>query len=136
MAGGERSGMRERFDRFLRHGTVISSDRPLGRVFSVVRETWPLTADPQETPPETEVIASDRSASEAADVARDAASAYARFGFHKPSGAWWSADGERFHRFAVRARPRHRTALLVGAGLAGVAALALLGRGRKVDAKA
>ena len=117
-------------DRFLRHKPAIAAHHALGLGYSLVRETWDLAADPKATKPLTEVVASARSASDAADLGRSAAVSYARHGFHKPSGAWWAVDERLFHRFAVR--PRHRTPslLLVGLGLAGLAGLSLLRRRR------
>jgi hypothetical protein len=117
------------FDRFLRHSRVIPARESLGRVFSVTRQSWRLTDDPRETRPETEVLATRRTASEAADLAREAALAFGRNGFHKPSGAWWGADGERFHRFVIRAGRRGtQAAVALGVGVAGLTALAFLRR--------
>lgn len=101
----------------------------MGRVFSVTRQTWRLSDDPKTVRPELEVIAARRTASEAADLAREAAAAFERHGFHKPSGAWWGADAERFHRFIVRpgSKPA-QTAAVIGLSLAGVAAVALARR--------
>lgn len=113
-------------DRFLRHRPAIPAHHALGLGYSVVRETWDLAADPKATKPLTEVVASARSASEAADLGRAAAVSYARHGFHKPSGAWWAADERRFHRFAVRPRRRAASLLVVGLGLASLAGLSLL----------
>ncbi len=121
--------MTERIDPFLRHRSVGSRKGDLGRVFGVTRETWSLGDDPKTTPPRLEVLASRRSAAEAADLAREAAAACRRHGFHKPSGAWWGVDELLFHRFVIRAR-RHRdgVALLVAAGLASLAAVGLARR--------
>ncbi|UTP38193.1 hypothetical protein M9M90_13295 [Phenylobacterium sp. LH3H17] len=112
-------------DRFLRHRPSIPSHRPLGLGYSLVRETWDIGADPKATRPILEVIASRRSAADAADLGRSSAQAFARHGFHKPSGAWWAAGQGLFHRFAVRPRYRARTALVFGLGVAGLAALRL-----------
>jgi len=117
-------------DRFLRHRPAIAAHHALGLGYSLVRETWDLSADPKATKPLTEVVASARSASDAADLGRSAAVSYARHGFHKPSGAWWAVDERLFHRFAVRPRHRTRNMLLVGLGLAGLAGPALLKRRR------
>lgn len=90
-----------------------------------MRETWDIGADPKVTPPSIEVVASRRSAADAADLGRAAAHAFARHGFHKASGAWWAVEQRLFHRFAVRPRHRARNALLLGLGLAGLVALGL-----------
>jgi hypothetical protein len=106
-------------DRFLNSRSRIEPYAPLGRVFSVVRETWRLDCDPRSTPPRTELLVSQRSASDAADLARQAASGLPERGFHKPSGAWWGSDGESFHRFVVSGPRRRRPALIalaLGAG--------------------
>jgi len=122
------------FDRFLRHSRVIPARESLGRVFSVTRQTWLLTDDPRETRPQTTVLATRRSASEAADLAREAALALPRNGFHKPSGAWWGADGERFHRFVIRGGGKAQAAMVLGVGLAGLAALAFARRKKRPPA--
>lgn len=91
-------------------------------MFSVTQETWRLADDPAHVAPQTEVIASRRTAADAADIARGAAAAFRRHGFHKPSGCWWGADDLLFYRFVVRAGPpRAAVALAVGASLAGLA---------------
>lgn len=116
------------FERFLNARHRQSRKASLGRAFTVIRQSWKLTDDPRETPPEEETVATRRTASEAADLAREAAWGFKRYGFHKPSGAWWGADGENFHRFMVR--PSSQGAATAGAAvlavaLAGVAAVAL-----------
>ena len=113
------------FDRFLNARHSLSHKASLGRAFTVTRQTWRLTDDPQTTPPQVEVLATRRTASEAADLAREAAWAFKRYGFHKPSGAWWGADGETFHRFLVRPSSRATFGALAAVALAGVAAVAL-----------
>jgi hypothetical protein len=122
------------FERFLRHGPALPKAPALGRAFAVTRETWRLTDDPKTVRPATEVLVTRKTASEAADLARSAAEAFAEHGFHKPSGAWWGSDGELFHRFA--ARPRGKNAGLILAASAGLALTAALlsrrgGRRRK-----
>jgi hypothetical protein len=122
-------------DRFLKHSTGISRKGALGRVFGVSRESWRLTDDPKAVQPDTEAIASGRTASEAADLARQLAAGYPRRGFHKPSGSWWAADDIHFHRFVVHAgRRRPSLALLLVSGAAGLAAFTLLGRRRRPPA--
>lgn len=111
-------------DRFLRHRPSIPSHGLLGLGYTLVRETWDIGADPKTTPPIVEVVASRRSAAEAADLGRCAAQAFGRHGFHRASRASWATEGRLFHRFAVRPHHRARTALLLGLGLAGLAALA------------
>ena len=114
--------MAESVDRFLRHRPRISTHAPLGRVFSVTQQSWDLTDDPKKTPPTIEVIATGRSADEAADVARATAVTFSRQGFHKPSGAWWASEDGRFHRFVIGNRGRASATLVAGIGLAGVVA--------------
>lgn len=120
------------FDRFLNARHRVSRKASLGRAFTVERQTWRLSDDPQTTPPQVQVVATRRTASEAADLAREAAWAYARNGFHKPSGAWWAAEGALFHRFVVRAGSGRGAGVLAALALAGIAAVAIAGRkGRK-----
>ena len=132
--------MSRRFDRFLRHGPIRAHGAKLGRVFAVTQETWELRDDPMAVPPQVLKLASGRTASDAADVARLAAARFTEHGFDKPSGAWWASDGQLFHRFVIhtgRRRWRGRAAL-VGTGIAGLAAVALVGflhaRGRRRSA--
>jgi hypothetical protein len=112
-------------DRFLRHSTGISrKGAALGRIFNVTRETWRLSDDPKVARPATELLLTRRTASDAADLAREAAQTYPRHGFHKPSGAWWGADEALFHRFVVHAGQRRAAgAVLLLSGLAGLLAL-------------
>jgi hypothetical protein len=113
------------FDRFLNARHRQSRKTSLGRAFTVTRQSWRLSDDPRDTAPEMEVMATKRTASEAADLAREAAWGFKRYGFHKPSGAWWGADGEMFHRFMVGPNARATTGALLAVALAGVAALAI-----------
>jgi hypothetical protein len=94
----------------------------LGRGHFVIRETWLLSDDPAVVAPRQAVVSSDRTAADAADFARQLASTYAKYGFHKPTRCWWGSDGELFHRFAVSGRRLRRLApaglaLLVGLGV-------------------
>jgi hypothetical protein len=120
-------------DRFLGHNTAITTTQSLGRIFNVTRETWLLTDDPQVTQPRMALMAADRTASEAADFAREDGSKFARHGFHKPSGAWWAANGQDFHRFVVHTgrRDRRSKAPLVVLAVAGVTLLGLAGLGMR-----
>jgi hypothetical protein len=114
------------FDPFLNARRQISSKASLGRAFSVVRQSWRLTDDPSVKAPKVEVLATRRTASEAADLARETAWSYRRYGFHKPSGAWWGADADTFHRFLVqRGALRLKSRALAAVALAGLAAFAL-----------
>ncbi|MFL5297086.1 MAG: hypothetical protein ACJ798_11960, partial [Phenylobacterium sp.] len=55
-----------------------------------------------------------------------------RSGFHKPSGAWWGADGERFHRFVVHAGRQRSLAGPVGmAAVLGLGVLTVLRLSRR-----
>ena len=112
-------------DRFLNARHRQSRKTSLGRAFAVTRQSWRLTDDPRDTPPEVEILATRRTASEAADLAREAAWSFKRYGFHKPSGAWWGADGEMFHRFMIGPSSRGTAGALLAVALAGVAALAI-----------
>jgi hypothetical protein len=119
-------------DRFLSHSPVIPRNAALGRIFNVTRQTWRLSDDPQKVRPSTEVLLTRSTASDAADLARETAAAFRRHGFHKPSGAWWAADDERFHRFVIAAQGRRQgAALLVATGVAGLAVAALVRRRSK-----
>jgi hypothetical protein len=104
-------------DRFLNSRSKIESYGPLGRVFNVIRETWRLESDPRKTRPKLDVLTTRRSAADAADLARQAASGLDKHGFHKPSGAWWGSDGEHFHRFVVGVDRPGRTLLPLALGL-------------------
>lgn len=118
-------------DRFLRHRTRLTRRAALGRVFNVTRETWRLTDDPSSVRPASERVVSGRTASEAADLAREMASAFARRGFHKPSSSWWGADETWFHRFVVHPGRRGREgALILGSALLGMVAVVVAGRRR------
>ncbi len=92
----------------------------------MIRQTWQTVDDPKRTKPKELALATSRTASDAADVARDAAAAFRSHGFHKPSGAWWASDGPEFHRFLVAPDHRERGAtLLLGLGVAALALTAL-----------
>jgi hypothetical protein len=120
-------------DRFLGHNAAVTTTQSLGRIFNVTRETWLLTDDPKTKRPKMQLLAADRTASEAADLAREAAVEHARHGFHKPSGAWWAADGADFHRFVVHTGRRDhgsKTPLVVLA-VAGVTLLGLVTLGMR-----
>lgn len=121
--------MRRPFDRFLRHGIATSRSRPLGRNFSVTRESWALSDDPVVKRPRRQALTAGKTASDAAEAARAAAQAYPEHGFHKPSGAWWASDGNSFYRFLVRAGPERNPAALLVAGVAAGLGIALLRRG-------
>ena len=112
--------MRSPFDRFLRHSTVISKTGGLGRDFGVTRETWALSDDPAVKKPRREALATHRTASDAADLARNAAKANATHGFHQPSGAWWAADDRSFHRFVVHPDRHYGRTVLIASGLLGL----------------
>ena len=113
-------------DRFLSSRTRTRSGAPLGRIFSVVRQTWRTADDPKRTKPKEAALATHRTASDAADLARDAATAFRTHGFHKPSGAWWASEGEHVHRFLVAPdRPGRAGPVLVGVGVAALALTAL-----------
>ncbi|RAK52519.1 hypothetical protein [Phenylobacterium deserti] len=117
------------FDRFLRHRPAIHPKTALGRTFAVTRETWQLSDDPRTTRPAVEIIASGRTASEAADLAREAALSFAQNGYHKPARAWWGVEDRTFHRFTVTgAGARVAAGSAVALGLAGLAAFAFLKR--------
>jgi hypothetical protein len=124
--------MQSPFDRFLTHRIGDGRKAALGRVYNVTCERWRLTDDPQAVRPKAEIVAFGRTASDAADLARAAATAYPEHGFHKPSGAWWGADAERFHRFVVHAgRRRSARAPLAMVGVAALAGLGLVVTGRR-----
>src|SRR5947207_12806101 len=70
-------------DRLLGPKPVVQTTATLGRVFNVTCETWRLSDDPRATAPARELVATARTASEAADLARDAALRCPRNGFHR-----------------------------------------------------
>jgi hypothetical protein len=111
-------------DRFLKSRTHLHG-APLGRVFGVVQETWRVDDDPRKVKPDQTELASRRTASDAADLAREAALAYEQHGFHKASGAWWGSDGEHFHRFLVAAAKKRHGGLILGLGVAALGAVAV-----------
>ena len=121
-------------DRFLSSRTRTRAGAHLGRVFSVIRQTWRITDDPRKTKPEELALATSRTAADAADLARDAAAAYATYGFPPPSGAWWAADDGLFHRFQVAPDRRGRP-ILVGLGITalGLAAIGAVLRSRRKE---
>jgi hypothetical protein len=122
--------------RFLSSRTRTRSGAPLGRVFSVVRQTWSITDDPRRTKPSESALATHRTAADAADLARDAATAFRSHGFHKPSGAWWAAEGADFHRFLVAPDRRRRAAPVIlglGALALAVTAVAAVARPKPTD---
>jgi hypothetical protein len=55
-------------ERFLNHRTAASRRTSLGRVVSVTRETWKLSDDPKAVAPKVQVVATRRSAADAADA--------------------------------------------------------------------
>jgi hypothetical protein len=113
-------------DRFLSSRSRTRAGAPLGRVFSVVRQTWEITDDPRKTKPREQALATSRTASDAADLARDAATGFRSHGFHKPSGAWWAVEDNLFHRFLVAGDRRVQAGpVLVGLGVAALALTAL-----------
>ena len=113
-------------DRFLARAPILEEGPTLGRVFAVVRESWLLSEDPRTVAPRSETVVSRHTALEAADLAREAAEAFERFGFHKPSGAWWGSDGVRLHRFAIRAQKPSASGMILGSGLAALGAIAVV----------
>ena len=122
-------------DRFLSSRTRTRTGASLGRVFSVIRQTWQITDDPRKTKPKELALATGRTASDAADVARDAAAAFASSGFHKASGAWWAAEDGDFHRFLITRDRRGGVAALLGLGVAALALTALAATRRPKDSK-
>lgn len=114
-------------ERFLGYRSRTRAGAPLGRVFSVIRQSWALSADPKKIKPQETALATHRTASDAADLAKEAAEAFRARGFHKPSGAWWGADDQQFHRFLVaadRRAPAGQVILGLGAAALAVAAVA------------
>jgi len=118
-------------DRFLNYRSQTRAGARLGRVFSVIEQTWALSADPKTVKPDEVALATQRTAAEAADLARDAAKQFRAHGFHKPSGAWWGSDDGRFHRFLVAPDRRAGAGqVALGLGLA-VLAIAAIGAARR-----
>lgn len=106
---------------FLRSRLPRNSVADLGRVFKVVQETWMAGDNPRNAKPERTELVSRRTASDAADLARAAAQAYAERGFDKRTGAWWGSDGERFHRFVVASGGRRGGFPVLSLGVAALA---------------
>lgn len=77
--------------------------------------------NPRNAKPERTELVSRRTASDAADLARAAAQAYAERGFDKRTGAWWGSDGERFHRFVVASGRRRGGFPVLSLGVAALA---------------
>ena len=80
----------------------------LGRNSSVILESWRLTDDPRQSPPQRALLACGWSAQEAARLAHATVSAFQSHGYQKTQGFWWASDGLRFHRVWViggRLRP-------------------------------
>ena len=126
-------------DRFLAYRSQTRAGARLGRVFSVIEQTWALSADPKKVRPQETALATQRTAAEAADLARAAADRFGAHGFHKPSGAWWGADDGKFHRFLVAPERRPsggQVALGLGAALLAIAAIGWARRDRRGEAKA
>jgi hypothetical protein len=123
--------MSDPVDRFLRHRPTVNSRTPLGRVYGVTRQSWKLEDDPARVLPRRAVIAIGRSASEAAQIAREHAAALGRTGFHKPSGAWWGVEDGLFHRFVVAPRVHATPFMALAAGLLGVATFSLVRRRKR-----
>lgn len=119
--------MRPSLKPFLRIPAPVSRGPSLGRSYSVLQETWRLRDDPKSVPPKRNLLATRKTASDAADTARASAAEFSDHGFHKASGAWWGSDGVVFHRFVVTTR-RPGAPVLLAASLAGGLALALWGR--------
>jgi hypothetical protein len=116
-------------DRFLSSRTRTRAGASLGRVFSVVQQTWRITDDPRATKPKELALATGRTASDAADVARDAAGALRNCGFHKASGDWWASEDGDFHRFLiVRDRRAPVGPVVLGLGVAALALTAMVAR--------
>jgi hypothetical protein len=121
-------------DRFLNYRSQTRAGARLGRVFSVIEQTWALSDDPKKVRPNETALATHRTAAEAADLARDAADRFRAHGFHKPSGAWWGADDGKFHRFLVAPDRRARAgqmALGLGAAVLALAAIGAAWRDRR-----
>ncbi|HEY8616359.1 hypothetical protein [Phenylobacterium sp.] len=112
------------------HGGDTFDRAPLGRVFSVRRETWRIDEDPRSTPPDVAIVASRRTAADAADLAREAAAAFRKRGFHKPSRSWWGVEDGWFHRFRVQGPTARTTAVAVALGVT-AAAVFLVRRNRR-----
>lgn len=131
------ASMRSPFEAFLRQERVIRSSETYGRALSVTAEGWRLSDDPRRVKPKAELLASNRTAADAAALARMAASLLPEHGFHKPSGAWWGSDGERFYRFRIHGRRPGFAAVVLASGVAGAAAIYLgLRHARRGHAKA
>ena len=107
----------------------------LGRNHCVLRQTWPADADPHIVKPSESVLASDRTAQDAADLAREIAMLFPQHGYEKVTRCWWAKDAGSYHRFYVadqKRRPPTPVMLMVGVSAAlGLAALGGAARTRR-----
>src|SRR5262245_2039503 len=107
----------------------------LGRNYCVLRQTWPASDDPETVQPAESLLASDRTASDAADLAREVAALFPQHGYEKVTRCWWAKDSKNYHRFYVaeqKPRPSGPVMLMVGLSAAlGLAAIGGAARTRK-----
>lgn len=99
----------------------------LGRNHCVLRQTWRASDDPQTAVPDESLFASDRTAAEAADLAREVASLFPQYGYEKVTRCWWAKDRDSYHRFYVSAQKPRPTALMLMVGVSAALGLAALG---------
>lgn len=93
----------------------------------MLRQTWPASADPQTAKPSESLLASDRTASDAADLAREVASLFPEHGFEKVTRCWWAKDQESYHRFYVSAQKKKAGPIMLMVGVSAALSLAALG---------
>lgn len=108
----------------------------LGRNHCVLRQTWPAAADPQTALPSESLLASDRTASDAADLAREVAGLFPQHGYEKVTRCWWAKDAENYHRFYVSEQKKKASPIMLMVGVSAALGLAAMGgaartRGRR-----
>jgi hypothetical protein len=99
----------------------------LGRNHCVLRQTWPASADPQTAAPSESLLASDRTASDAADLAREIAALFPQHGYEKVTRCWWAKDASSYHRFYVSEQKRRPSPVMLMVGVSAALGLAALG---------
>ena len=97
---------------FFRTSKLRRTRASLGRDSSIVRLTWGAGEDVGEATPSRTVLATSRTASQAAALASSLASLAAAHGYEKATGAWWAKDEDGQHRFLIeKAEPKRGRAL-------------------------
>jgi hypothetical protein len=99
----------------------------LGRNHCVLRQTWLASADPTTAQPAESLLASDRTASDAADLARQVAALFPQHGYEKVTRCWWAKDAENYHRFYVAEQKPRQSAMMLMLGVSAALSVAAIG---------